>query len=278
MSNENRIATSEEFKKTTKDLLAYIDSFCHENNIKYFAHYGTLIGAIRHKGFIPWDDDIDICMPREDYEKFVKMFNNDDGQHYVLCSETSDTYYNGYARACDNKMILKIKGTFDIEHFGAFVDVFPLDIVPESLKEREVFYEDLHNAFMNILYALPTRCYKPLPLRRRIKFSANLVKRIPAIVMGINNAKNKRNQLMKKYNNTNSELISCLFDVPDDRLVMRKDQIEDLIRVPFEDIEIDIPRKYDEILRQYYGDYMKLPPSSERYSHHHFTPFWNNHN
>nr|WP_296099768.1 LicD family protein [uncultured Mediterraneibacter sp.] len=274
-----KIVTSDEFKLITKELLGWVDMICEKNNIHYFGAYGTLIGAIRHNGFIPWDDDIDICMLRADYDKFIEIISNlNDPQHYLLASNTEKGYYNNFARICDRRCILKIKGTLDIPNFGAFVDVFPLDKVPEAKVERIKFYKELEAAYSDVVTALPFRSYNTLSLKRRIGFWKKHLAKVGNIFKRKNliEFKNTRDELMKKYNLSSSQLVSCLFDTPDDKLIMRLSDITEVQRHVFEDIEINIPRNYDSILKSYYGDYMRLPDENQRYSHHHFTPYWNN--
>lgn len=273
-----KIVASDEFKLITKELLGWVDMICEKNNVHYFGAYGTLIGAIRHNGFIPWDDDIDICMLRADYDKFIEVISNlNDPQHYLLASNTEKGYYNNFARICDRRCILKIKGTLDIPNFGAFVDVFPLDKVPENKVERIKFYKELEVAYSDVVTALPFRSYNTLSLKRRIGFWKKHLAKVGNIFKRKNliEFKNTRDELMKKYNSSSSQLVSCLFDTPDDKLIMRLSDITEVQRHVFEDIEINIPRNYDLILKSYYGDYMKLPDENQRYSHHHFTPYWN---
>ena len=88
--------TLDEVKKIQLEILAYIDSFCKKNNISYFINYGTLLGAVRHKGFIPWDDDIDISMDREHYNMFIEKFNQDSSKYKILSLDTDKTYFNNF--------------------------------------------------------------------------------------------------------------------------------------------------------------------------------------
>ena len=98
--------TKEELKETQLDILKYIDRICKENDIRYFVSYGTLLGAVRHKGFIPWDDDIDIMMPRKDYERFKREFKS--SQYEILSLENNADYYNNFIKVVDNRTVLQI--------------------------------------------------------------------------------------------------------------------------------------------------------------------------
>ena len=131
----------EERKKVMVEILSDIDEFCRENQIPYTLYCGTLLGAVRHGGFIPWDDDLDIAMLREDFERFVKTYKN---RRYRMAYHPKDDYkfvVCGYAKVCDPDTIVD-NGWSDSNH-GIYVDVFPLDSVPEEKKEREKYMHKL---------------------------------------------------------------------------------------------------------------------------------------
>lgn len=119
----------EELKQIQLDILKFVDKFCKENNLKYFLAYGTLLGAVRHKGYIPWDDDIDIIMFREDYEKFVTTFK--DVNYKVFATEVNSKYPYPFAKVGDTRTYYmeEIKDVIDT---GVNIDVFPLDYLPEN--------------------------------------------------------------------------------------------------------------------------------------------------
>ena len=269
--------TDIEYKSVTKEVLHFFDTFCEQHGLNYFVAYGTLIGTIRHGGFIPWDDDIDVCMLRDDYDKFIKLFSSVPNNNYYLLTPTSgetSTYYNNFSRLCDRRVLCKIKGTYDVEELGAFIDVFPLDNVPDDIEERQQLYNDVTNAFYDVVYALPFRCYFTLPLKRMIKHLFS-IRRIKNLAIGLQNVKKARESIMLRYKNNECNLVCCLFDNgSNDKLIIHKKNIEVLIRHRFEDIYVNIPKNYEVILKTYYGDYMKCPPEEERQSRHHFEPYW----
>ena len=115
----------EEKKKILVSILSEVHNFCDENNLKYFLPGGTLIGAVRHKGFIPWDDDIDIYMPRNDYEKFLCEFNKESERYQVISLKT-DGYYLPFGKVIDTKTVL-IENVDSDYKMGIYLDIFPLD-------------------------------------------------------------------------------------------------------------------------------------------------------
>ena len=128
--------TTAEVKKIELDMLAYIHKVCVENNIRYWVCGGTLIGAIRHNGFIPWDDDIDIDMPRPDFERFKKIA---DSSRYMLLTAENEKYYYASAKLVDNNTVLN-ENNFEgnIDGLGVFVDIFPLDGLPSDAKKQRI--------------------------------------------------------------------------------------------------------------------------------------------
>lgn len=119
--------TVEDAKQIELEILNYIDTLCKKHNINYIINYGTLIGAVRHEGFIPWDDDIDLSMPREDYQRFINIFQKEKSKYKLLSLETDKNYFNNFIKITDSTTkIIDTRNTKTYES-GIFIDIFPID-------------------------------------------------------------------------------------------------------------------------------------------------------
>lgn len=259
MNNNNlKKLDSNQIKRISLDILIDVASFCEQNNIKYYLACGTLLGAIRHQGFIPWDDDVDIMMPRPDYNKFLSEYISD---RYVLLSPSEGRYY--YAKVYDNKTIKYERG-YDYKKYkpiGVDIDIFPLD----GIVNDEEVVNKLHkrSKFLELLLRLSNQpiFYRKNPLKAinriipRIIGSKNLVKMIE------NNA--------QTYNYDDSEYVVRMRNTPNGFTgALKKDVYDPAIKKSFEGHEFYVPNNYDAWLRRFFGDYMSLPPEEKRKSHH----------
>ncbi len=257
-----------ELKQIEIELLKKIDEFCNENGIKYYAHAGTLLGAIRHKGFIPWDDDIDISMSREDYEKFIKLTNKDDCPFGFECFENNNSYVYAFGKAFDKNTIL-IEHERPMEDLGVYIDVFPLDSLPNNLKLAKNYVKKSRILVLCQLLASETK-FKKLKTKK-----ATMVKRLIKPFVKIFGCKFWTNKLIKKskkYNGLQTKYISNIVS-PHYVHVYEKEWFDEVVRLPFENIEINVPAGYKELLTTMYGDYMKLPPEEKRKSSHNFIAY-----
>ena len=267
----------DEYKQIVIRMLDCIHKVCVENHIHYFVAYGTLIGAVRHDGFIPWDDDVDIWMLGEDYERFVQAFSKNDKGYYILSSETSPNYFNIFHRICSKEGILKLKGVTNIENLGPFIDVFPIYKAPEDYDKRMEFYEEIKKANLDVHFSIPFRYYLTNSLKRQLSIARSCLKRFKKrYFVGTKQLKKIRHEIMTKYENTDSDCYYAVYDLTriSDKRVFSRQDIEEAELHKFEDIEVMIPKSYDRILTRIYGDYMTLPPVEKQVSKHHFTPYW----
>ena len=266
---EIKYLSMDEIKSVELEILKYIHNFCIENDIKYFLNYGTLIGAVRHKGFIPWDDDIDICMFRKDYEKFIDLFSKDDGIYKILSLELNDKYYNNFIKVVNSKTRIEDGRNYKTYDSGIFIDIFPMDFfddlsIIEKIYKLESFKLLSFSKKENIQYGDS----KLKDFIRRFFWTVlkpvsprYFAKKIKKIVEA--NAKDRGKYL---------GLIGCskwkyvdMFDY---------NPFEELIELDFEDCHFFAPKKYDEILRKYYGDYMEFPPVEKRVYPHEIKAYY----
>ena len=131
----------EKIKKSEIDILKYIEKICKENNIKYSLMDGSLLGAVRHNGFIPWDDDIDIMLLREDYDKLKRVILNDsnNSRYLYMSNDLYDDYLYPYAKLIDTETSAKETGIKAPKNYGIFVDIFPIDKIPIDSREKNRF-------------------------------------------------------------------------------------------------------------------------------------------
>ncbi len=232
---------------------------CDKYNLKYFAFAGTLLGAVRHQGFIPWDDDMDLMMPRRDYEIFLSVANNELRQPYVLqCHLQEDDFYCGFSRIRDSNTTALIPGQWsprtNINH-GIFIDIFPFDSLPDNWILRN-FHAIVGKALSVICNGkMFDLSLKPKNLKQWIINFCRMILRIIPVRLAVK----WRDNWISKYNDKNQKqvgLISMFYGC--ERWVWDKQDIINSKYVPFEYASISIPTGFDNILKKTYGDW-KVP-------------------
>lgn len=252
MSNLREL-TVEECKKISLDILIDVAKFCDENNITYFLSVGTLLGAIRHKGYIPWDDDIDIMMPRPDYNRFLNTYKH---EYYKVCKPEVGMFY--YGKVYDSRTV-KYESNLDYKKYkplGVDIDVFPLDgMVNDEEIVNKIYKKEC------ILETLWRLSNQPIFYRK------NPIKAINRIIPRIIGTKNLIKMIEKNaqtYSYENSDYVVRMRRSPNGftgalpKSVYEKDYAE------FEGHKFCIPKGYDEWLTKFFGNYMELPKEEDR--------------
>lgn len=262
-----RIASVEEVKTIQLGILCEIKTFCEQNNIKFYMAYGSLIGAVRHEGFIPWDDDIDVWMSRSDYNQFIKNFNEYTLEYEVkFCGCKEWTYTYGKVIYKNSKFI---EG--DNSVIGINVDIFPIDNLPDSKWREKLLFGGVD--FFHRMYDLKSSSFSSLYHLKWYKcISYSIIKCILS-VLPFRIISFFVDTLAKCERNTNSEWVGVLVDhyLLDQKFLRM--EFNDMTMAKFENLTLPIPIGYDSILRRIYGDYMKLPPEEERITHHTYEAY-----
>lgn len=244
-----------ELQNRLTEILFTIDDFCKENGIPYYLEGGTALGAVRHKGFIPWDDDIDICMDIKDYEKFCNLFIQAPPKGLALqIHRTDHNYINGYGKVRDlNTLTKEDRINIDYKYKGLFVDVFPYEEVNPLLMRIS------HLCFHRVLFWMASKKWKKYGLGFII---LNVLFYISVFFDSICRL------LTKVLPSTYSYTYGCNAYAHMNQ--MNKNLFLPARYIEFEGRKLPVANKIEIILTNFYGDYMRIPPIGER-PHPHFN-------
>ena len=261
-----QITSIKEMQEIELNVLKKIHSFCLSNNIEYFLAYGTLIGAVRHNGFIPWDDDIDIVMLRENYDKFVELFPDyaSEAGLFLANPYSKDHYYpHEYSKVCDASTVLVERMSKIDSKLGVYVDVFPLDNIPNNLIARRLFHIKTR-LFRRLLNAANTN-FATDDYVKHYSFTKRILLRVFHAVP-IAWTFRQFEAMIIKYKNYNSYYVMQVEGASG--AVYEKSWFIRSQLHRFENEYFCIPNDYDKCLRKIYGDYMKMPSKDKQIPHH----------
>ena len=276
-----RIET-DELKQLELDILDYVARFCEEHEITYWLDFGTLIGAVRHKGYIPWDDDIDISMMSADYDKFIRLFTSEQTGKYELCCPENDSECGLlFGQVMNKKTLLyehqKISRDPDParfinkKHHAVKIDIFIYDNAPDDDDElRKIFRK---RDFYRRITDWRTKKRRPQGnlFRRTCAYAIRFLNKIIFSPLPVNYFLKKATKIFRKYESVRTKRVACFTSwqsVAVDRHIF-----DSFIDVDFEGRKYKAPSGYDELLRAHYGDYMQLPPVEERVAKHEFIAY-----
>ena len=254
---------------------------CDKHNLRYFCAYGTALGAIRHKGFIPWDDDMDMGMLREDYEKFLEIAPQELRENFELLeARNTKGYVLPFAKLTRSDTTFVEATDIDRKyHSGIFIDIFPFDAVPEDFEERKKIERKCW-----LIARLMVLCDYPKPkLPASIKgFKKSLVYAVCAVVhIGLKILGQTPSKLQVRYTKAASKYgeshdsnlyadfmaFNMEFDYGRPDQYFHKNTLFPAVDVPYENILVKVPHDWDKYLTDSYAKYMELPPIEQRHSH-----------
>ena len=236
------------------ELLKKLLEVCKKHHLKIWAEGGTLLGTVRHHGYIPWDDDIDVAMLRDDYDKLQAIAKDEFKAPFFFQSGYTDIFPNGMTRLrMDGTAAILPQSVFQECHQGIFIDIFPVDVIPDNKEERDAFNnirnrkkQELVN-FCEHHWSLVNWKYDWVILKTKIKIRQK----------GFRTAFREYDQFVKQYAGTDNHYVSIISWNYNKKYHRKTNWYKDTIIMPFEDISMPVPSGFNDILTQQYGDYMK---------------------
>ena len=269
--SEKQEMTIEEIRQKQMAITDYIDSVCEKAGLRYSLSYGTLLGAVRHKGFIPWDDDLDVMMVRKDYEAFISAVKADNNPNFRILYQENTWFPWVKIIAADTYIIER--DDYHIKDYGVWVDVFPYDEVPDpDTKEAERF----HKKYNTLLRMAKIRALGYENVKRRSSVSAFLFVITHTLLLPLpyNYLGKKVDKLAQKYNGKNTGFIAYSGSETVKQKSIRPEVFEGTVRLPFEDRQYACISRFDEYLTSIYGNYMTPPSKENQTTDHSYQAFF----
>ncbi|MCM1320692.1 MAG: LicD family protein [Bacteroides sp.] len=261
----------EDIRRIQLEMLDYFDDLCRKNNLRYSLSGGTLLGAVRHKGYIPWDDDIDVFMPRKDYEQFLLAADKSEQNYYKIFSPfNNEFYYYPFSKLVDVRTKIDENHDRPLPQIGIYIDIFPIDGLPNNEKKRKNYWNRIRK-----IKRVCTMVYQ------KKAHGENMLKQIFRYVMFFLLKLVKANTIAKFLNT----ISSCYEIEKSDYAAVslfgygEKEQmpvsvLSDFSELQFEGKMYKVIKNYDLYLSNLYGDYMKLPPENQRQMKHGFSAYY----
>ena len=255
-----------EIQQMELGIMEYIHEVCQKIGVKYFLAYGSLIGAVRHQGFIPWDDDMDICMLRDDYEKLQDyLIAHPDERCEVMSYKNNINYVYPFMKVQDNRTYLLEEDVRIDSNMGIYVDIFPVD----GYEDDQAFKDKM----TKIIKKRQLSCYTFKGITNTKSVVNSMIRYISVIIFYFTNTNkyvSQIDELAKSRKVENYEQVDYLIYKDMNKPVWKREWLEDVETGNFEGKEFMIPKHYHEILTSDYGNYMQLPPVEQQVSHHDF--------
>lgn len=257
-------------QRLTINTLNSFIKFCEQNGLRYYFTGGALIGVLRHKGFIPWDDDIDIGMPRKDFDKFHKMIESNCPEGFGICNRfTNDNWHFAMSQFIDLQSIVEINLAEQPRIANIWIDVFPIDGLPSNRVLRWFRVKSIlvHRYLVQISHIeTQVDSHRDRPWYEKVIL--HLCKIVPiGKMINTNKILDHLEKVLRKTDFYSSEYCGNMLGRYREREVVLTRWFGNPIDGPFEEQLVKIPEDSDSILKSLYGDYMQLPPEKDRVAH-----------
>lgn len=275
IENNLHAIESADMKRLQIDLLSEFHNACEILGLKYTLHSGTALGAVRHQGFIPWDDDIDVAMLREDYEVFAKKFPNMISRNYMelLDGRNNKNVRCSFLKLIDKRTLMKTSTADDNVYVddAVFIDIFPLDGMP-----KKTFFANIHLRFLYFIRLCSWMASKSLYSCRRSFFKNIIIIAFKILTFGMSHIWWNRiiNYFATRFPTKDSRWIGLTMAGYSVREKIPAQCYHDTKLMPFENRKFHVIKGVEEYLSLVYGDYMTLPPENLRRPGHHIAVYW----
>jgi len=254
----------QEIKATAFNILKHFKQFCREQGITFYLSNGTLLGAVKYGGFIPWDDDVDVFVPREDYDRLVRTYEDSD-RYRLFSIEREPGYKFSFAKLCDSTTVKEEDNIDNGVKLGIDIDIFPLDSCSEHILAKSVQRKMRWYQIGCVLSKWQSAKGKPFVKRCVIRYCQ---------MRGFHHFYRGLEKLVKREGTRGQTHKGCLmWPIYGSREVIPGEVFEDTVEVSFEGEKFPAPVVYDTYLRSLYGDYEKDPPLEKQITHHSFRAF-----
>lgn len=239
----------QEVRESQLRILTNLDVVCRENGLRYYICGGTLLGAVRHRGYIPWDDDIDVVMPFTDIKRLSGLLGKDGDFSLISCFDSTLAHYDTISFLTDNTVVCDCNNEFPQMTTGLTVDLFPFIGVPDDAAEQTEYLRKMKELDM---------------LKWNSMYDSAEVKR----------AFGNQLDYMLQFDYDSYELIGNVLSRYFVKDIFPREWFEQTVRLPFESVTLTAPHNYDGYLKKLYGDYMQLPPVEKQVGEHHYKAYW----
>jgi lipopolysaccharide cholinephosphotransferase len=267
--------TQKELRDIQLSQLTYIDQVCRDKGIEYTLAGGSLIGAVRHGGYIPWDDDIDIELTRPNYEQLMAVLMEDLPEPFSLLYYKVHKVYLPFAKLYDHRTLFKSKTDTINRGTGVFLDIFPMDILPDDPREREKFKAEFNKKALALNVSTPYGL-DYASASKRLYFIGKAILWLPAHLRYRGNYRRLAESLddyMRTYEYTDNRDLMYL-KTGYKTAIFPREIWQDYEDCRFEGLKVRKLKDHDSYLKRQYGDYMTLPPESERVNHAYYQWYW----